>query len=227
MTGSVAGITESNEAVTGQTTRGFHTPIDKIIEAIAARFGGEKAKELERFIKFAIVGITGAVVDLGLLALLQVTFLPPAAYISSPLGFSLATLPLNMEIFAIPLHFNVAVATTIAFIAAVVSNFIWTMLWVYPESRSRSKRRQLVQFAFISVIGWSARTLWITLMYVSIGAWIAPMLEPLIQVFNATFTLDPVSEKSIGSVVAQLIAMVVVMLWNFFANRYWTFNDVD
>lgn len=225
--GSTVGITESNEAVTGQTARQFHTPIDKLIEAIALRFGGEKAKELERFIKFAIVGITGAVVDLGLLALLQVTFLPPAVYISTPLGFGVAALPLNLELFAIPLHFNVALATTIAFIAAVFSNFIWTMLWVYPESRSRSKRRQLMQFAFISVVGWSARTLWITLMYVSIGAWVAPVVEPMIKLFHTSFVLDSVSEKSIGSVVAQLIAMVVVMLWNFFANRYWTFNDVD
>jgi hypothetical protein len=37
----------------------------------------------------------------------------------------------------------------------------------------------------------------------------------------------PTAEGKLGSIVSQMIAMVVVMLWNFFANRYWTYNDVD
>ncbi len=208
-------------------TKHFKTPLDGIIVRIANRYGGNNAKELERFIKFAIVGVTGAVVDLGLLAVLQMTLLPPAAYLAIPLDYNLHGLSLNFNIMATPLHLNVAFATTLAFISAVVSNFIWTTLWVYPESRSRSMRRQLTQFFFISVVGWSARTLWITVMYVSIGAWVAPALEPIIQIVDPSFNLTPLSEKSVGSIVAQLIAMVVVMLWNFFANRYWTFNDVD
>ncbi|MCK4899424.1 MAG: hypothetical protein KAS38_11630, partial [Anaerolineales bacterium] len=31
----------------------------------------------------------------------------------------------------------------------------------------------------------------------------------------------------IGHNLALAIAVVVVMFWNFFANRYWTYNDVD
>ncbi|MFW5709407.1 MAG: GtrA family protein, partial [Chloroflexota bacterium] len=205
----------------------FTTPLDRPIIAIAKRFGGDKAKELERFLKFAVVGVTGAVIDLGLLAILQSTMLPAAVSQASPLDYSLTSLPINFEITAVPLHFNVALATTIAFISAVLSNFIWTTLWVYPDSRSRSMRRQLVQFATVSVIGWSARTLWITTMYVTVGAVVAPLLEPFIQMVQPGFVLTPVTEKSIGSIVAQLVAMVVVMLWNFFANRYWTYNDVS
>lgn len=218
---------EGAETVTPTTTtRHLRTPLDGIIRRVAKRFGGENFKELERFLRFAVVGLTGAVIDLGLLTTLQLTVLPPAGFAPSSLDFNLSGLPFNYNLTAIPLDFNVALATTLAFISAVVSNFFWTTKWVYPESRS-NKRRQLMQFVFISVVGWLARTLWITLMYVSLGSLFAPLAEPMIQIINSGFELTPVTEKSIGSIAAQLIAMVFVMLWNFFANRYWTFNDVD
>lgn len=210
-----------------QDKRQFTTPIDGFIKKLGERYGGTKSKELERFIKFAIVGISGAVVDLGILTILQMTILPPAVYLSLPIDFNLVHLPIDFNVSATPLDGNVALATTIAFVSAVISNFIWTTLWVYPESRGRGVRRQLMQFAFISVIGWLARTLWITLTYVAIGAMVAPILEPIIQIIQPSYQINPVSEKGLGSVVAQLIAMVFVMLWNFFANRYWTFNDID
>jgi putative flippase GtrA len=38
---------------------------------------------------------------------------------------------------------------------------------------------------------------------------------------------SPETVGKIGTVAAQFIALWVVMLWNFFANRYWTYNDVD
>lgn len=210
-----------------QKDRKFSTPLDGFIEKLGKRFGGNKPKELERFIKFAIVGITGAIVDLGILTILQMTILPPAAYLSLPLDFNLVSLPIDFNISATPLDVNVALATTVGFISAVISNFIWTTRWVYPESRGRSVQRQLIQFASISVIGWLARTLWITLTYVMIGALVSPIIEPIIQIFKPSYVVNSVSEKGLGSIVAQLIAMVFVMLWNFFANRYWTFNDVD
>jgi putative flippase GtrA len=30
-----------------------------------------------------------------------------------------------------------------------------------------------------------------------------------------------------GTLIAQFIGVIVVMFWNFFANRYWTYNDVS
>ena len=216
----------SQSVMTETTPRQFQTPLDRPIIAIANRFGGNKAKELERFLKFAIVGFSGAFIDLGVLATLQATILPPAVLTPTPLAFNMEQLPINFGITAAPLLFNVALATTLAFLAAVLSNFTWTTLWVYPESRA-NMRRQLGQFALISVIGWLARTLWITVMYVTIGTWITPIVEPFIQIIQSDFVANPVTEKRFGSITAQLVAMVFVMLWNFFANRYWTFSDVD
>lgn len=183
-----------------QPTR--RNPVDRLILAAAGRFGS-RAKEVERFLKFVVVGSMGFVVDLGTLILLQATLLPPVN----------AT--------------NVAVATTIAFCAAILSNFIWNRFWTYPDSRSRSVPRQLIQFAFVSVVGWLARTLWISLAYAPLGDLLLPLALPLLQALNPGYTAGAAAAGRVGSVVAQVIGVVVIMFWNFFANRYWTYSDVD
>ena len=191
-----------------ESKRGFRNPLDVWIEAIAGRFG-EKSKEVARFLRFAIVGISGAVLDFTVLIVLQATLLPPSTQSGEALPF------------------NVTLATGIAFFVAVISNFIWTRLWVYPDSRSRSIRRQLAQFTIISVTGGAARTIWVTLMYYPIGHLMMPTALPIFRLFSPEYEPSVTAEEKLGTIIAQMIAMVVVMLWNFFANRYWTYNDVD
>ena len=182
--------------------RSFRNPLDVIISFIANRFG-EKAKEVERFLKFAVVGTIGAVVDFGTLFLVQATILPPLDRI------------------------YVAAATTIAFCAAIMSNFIWNRFWTYPDSRSRSIRRQLAQFAFISFIGWLCRTVWISVSYQAIGGLFMPVLLPVFQNFRPGYVPSQTAEGKLGTFIAMIIGVTIVMFWNFFANRYWTYNDVE
>ncbi|MBA3530523.1 MAG: GtrA family protein [Ardenticatenales bacterium] len=81
-------------------------------------------KEQKRFVKFAIVGAIGALVDFMVLNLLvQVVGLDPLS--ANPFSFS----------------------------AAVVSNFTWNRLWSFPESRQRPLLAQFGQFALINVVG--------------------------------------------------------------------------
>ena len=82
------------------------------------------AYELVRFIKFALVGTLGAVIDFGVLNILVLSFGVPKVW-----------------------------ANTCSFTAAVVSNFTWNRLWSFPESRQRPIRTQLPQFALVNVIG--------------------------------------------------------------------------
>lgn len=181
-------------------------PLDGPIYAIADRFGGSKAKEVERFLKFAVVGTVGAVIDSGTLFILQATILPPT--LQNP-------------------DWNVAIAQTIAFIAAILSNYFWNRHWTYPDSRSRSWRRQMVQFAVISFIGWVVRTIWITTAHDPLGHALMPVLLPAIQVFRAGYAPSPTGEAKLGTMAAWFVGVIVVMIWNFFANRYWTYNDVE
>jgi putative flippase GtrA len=184
------------------------TPLDRPIRGIARRVGGTKAKEVERFLKFAIVGIIGAIVDFGTLNLLLHTILPAVDNQGNPLGI---TLPGGF------LFENVGIATTIAFVAAVASNFIWNRIWTYPDARGRSLRRQLGLFAFISLVGWLARLVWIKTSY--------SLFADLLMSNNASMLHDQAA--IVGTNIAQLIAVGVVMIWNFVANRLWTYNDVQ
>jgi putative flippase GtrA len=38
---------------------------------------------------------------------------------------------------------------------------------------------------------------------------------------------NPLTPVLLGKNFTLVVAVGVVMLWNFFANRYWTYNDVD
>lgn len=145
-------------------------------------------KERTRFIRFAIVGAIGAVVDFGILNLL------------------------------LALNVSYLVSATVSFIAAVLNNFTWNRFWTYPDSRSKPVSQQLVQFAVINVIGIGIR---IPLL--------AVLEKILINLAESTVPdgLWIFSPEKIGQNFGLAIAILVVMLWNFFANRLWTYNDVD
>jgi len=181
------------------------TPIDQLIALVALRFGGDKPKELERFIKFAFVGLLGFIIDTGTVIILQNSLLPPVTSTNEALDA------------------NVALATTVAFVLAVCSNFVWNRLWTYPDSRSRSARKQLTQFVIVSVIGWALRTLWIDLAYQALGE----LSTNFILMINADYAPALLDQNKLGTMLALFFGVIVVTAWNFLANRYWTYNDVD
>lgn len=179
------------------------TPVtlNALIKRVSLRFGGKNAKELERFIKFFIVGAIGFVVDFGSLNLLQLTILRPR------------------EDTALP----VMLATTIAFTAAITSNFIWNRYWTYPDSRSRPVAQQLVQFFIVNIAGWVFRLGIVLGLYRPLGQ----LAAGAVSLFSSNIQLIPETVDQLGTNLAQAIAVFIVMFWNFFANRYWTYNDVD
>lgn len=144
-------------------------------------------QERGRFIRFAVVGIIGAVVDFG--------------------TFNLLTLFTPMQ---------AVWASVLSFIAAVISNFMWNRFWTYPDSRSKSVSQQMTQFSLVSVIGLAIRTPLFAGLEKVLVRGIAGIL-PKSFFFSSTF---------IGHNLALAFAILVVMMWNFFANRFWTYNDV-
>ncbi|MGV2437634.1 MAG UNVERIFIED_CONTAM: GtrA family protein [Anaerolineae bacterium] len=178
---------------------------DFFIVRVASRFGS-KSREVERFLRFVVVGGIGAIVDFSTLIILQSTILkplPPAE---------------NIKVIA---------ATTAAFVAAVLSNFMWNRFWTYPDSRSRSFRRQIAQFTLINAIGWIMRTIFIERTYQRIGLVATVYVVSVMGLWGTTLEQTPETINQIGTLVAQLMAIGFVMIWNFFANRYWTYNDVE
>ena len=106
-------------------------------------------------------------------------------------------------------------SSMISFTAAVISNFIWNRYWTYPDSRSKPIAGQLVQFALVNVVGLVIRT--------PLFAFLEKPLQHLFELLAPTL---PFSPEFLGHNIALAIAVGVVMLWNFFVNRYWTYNDV-
>jgi putative flippase GtrA len=107
-------------------------------------------------------------------------------------------------------------AGTISFICAVINNFTGNRYWTYPESRSRHILQQLGMFFVVNAIGIAIR--------IPILHFAEPPLEGLFAGMNAPSFISPeVAAKN-----ATLgVAIGIVMLWNFFVNRYWTYNDVE
>ncbi len=116
------------------------------------------------------------------------------------------------HLFNMPLVF----AGTISFICAVLSNFTWNRYWTYPDSRSKPLLRQLLMFALVNVAGVAIRIP--TLFFVE---------PPLLHLFARLPDLKPATVEFLAKNLTLAIAVGIVMLWNFFVNRYWPYNDVD
>lgn len=107
-------------------------------------------------------------------------------------------------------------AGTISFTCAVVSNFVWNRYWTYPESRSRPLPKQLGMFFLVNLAG------------IAIRIPILHFLEPpLLRFFESAFNIPFQTAEFYAKNLTLAVAVGIVMLWNFFVNRYWTYNDVD
>ena len=144
-------------------------------------------KERERFLKFAAVGVIGAVIDFGVMNLL-----------TQAASMSLVT------------------AGTISFVCAVTSNFIWNRYWTYPDSRTRPIARQLTMFFAVNIAGVAIR--------IPILRYIEP---PFLSLMSNMRIQVPFTPEFLAKNLTLALAVGIVMLWNFFVNRYWTYNDVD
>lgn len=144
-------------------------------------------REQKRFIKFAIVGAIGTVVDF-------------------------STFNLCFAVFGLP----PAISQAISFTAAVTSNFIFNYLWTFRDSRSKQLHVQVGQYLLVNAIGLVIRT--------PIFNGLSKLLEPMLGGVNLPFSPDP---YWLAHNLALAGAIGVVLLWNYFVNRKWTFSDVE
>ena len=156
-----------------------------MVNTIATRFG-MNPRELTRFLKFAVVGVIGAVVDFGSL--------------NTMFSWGMDT----------------AIAGTISFVLAIISNFFWNRYWTYPDSRSKPFVNQFIQFFGVNLTG-----LLIRLPIVYFGE------ASMIRLVTATGLLNTDRSIRVGKNLVVLMSVGIVMFWNFFVNRYWTYNDVE
>ncbi len=115
----------------------------------------------------------------------------------------------------------IVLANTCSFTAAVLSNFTWNRYWTSPDSRSKPIRTQLAQFFVVNIAGWGINTgILVLLRY------------PCVSLMGAAtramaLSLTPELLYKLGYNLAKAIATGVVLFWNFFVNRFWTYSDVS
>lgn len=155
-------------------------------------------REVERFLKFSVVGVIGAIVDFGTFNLL-----------ANIIG-----------LWSIP-------SSAISFAAAVTSNFIWNYYWTYPDSRSKPLRKQATQFAIVNLIGLAIRTpifAFTERPFVTFSERALQTLPPTFPPGPDSFI--PLEAIVVGRNIALALAVIVVLFWNFGVNRIWTYSDV-
>lgn len=94
------------------------------INSLAPQRIKEAHPEVKRFIKFAMVGGFGALLDVTVLNILILVFGVPKG-----------------------------VANIISVSCAIASNFTWNRLWTFPESRGQAIHSQLGKFALVNLVG--------------------------------------------------------------------------
>jgi len=114
------------------------------------------------------------------------------------------------------LHLPPVSSSVASFLAAVTSNFLFNRYWTYPDSRSKPVWRQVIQFTTVNIVGLAIRT---------------PLFAALIPVWRGVLERGrwalPFSSEQLSRNLALGCAVLVVLVWNFVANRFWTYNDVQ
>lgn len=136
------------------------------------------SQELIRFLKFALVGLSGTFLDFGVLVGLK-------------------------EI----LDLGTLLANSLAFSTGVINNFTWNRVWTYADARQKRMWLQLMQFFVVSIVGVTLNN--------AIVLWLEQPLGELLHLASS------------GYLPAKILATGLVVFWNFLANRYWTFRDVE
>ena len=114
----------------------------------------------------------------------------------------LSVLTAARELLKLPL----SLAVGLGFATAVVSNFTWNRLWTFPESRQRPLTSQLTQFVIVNIIG------------LGINEAVVLGLHPVFLLVVA----DPPAYLA-----AKIVAIGIVLFWNYFVNRAWTYRGIE
>ncbi len=122
----------------------------------------------------------------------------------------------SYNIIRLTIGFSPEISSVLSFCAAVTSNFLFNRYWTYPDSRSKRIINQLIQFSIVNIIGLVIRTVVFSVIH-----------NPLIAMFKNFGNGLGISANILGENLSLAIVVIIVMFWNFFINRYWTYNDVD
>jgi putative flippase GtrA len=152
---------------------------------------------VRQFLKFATVGAMNTAIDWSLAFFL--TYYTPIPRTLGGAFVNLSGVPFRPE--AVAVWFTKVISSG----TATINSFIWNRRWTFRVRDKRARTRQFAKFVTVNVIGMLLNSTITTLL-------IRPFLpEPPRLAFMA----------------CQATATAIVLFWNFFANKYWTFKGAS
>lgn len=151
-----------------------------------------------KFIKFGIVGGFGTVIDFAVTAILMIMF-GLGEYLSKSIEAVFSNGIDNVVMVVLFVNF-------IGFVVAATSNYFFNRVWTF-SSKNPDVSNEYTRFFLVSLVG------------LGINLWV-------IYLWNANLNVNYAFwDMSITNFwVSKIAATFVVMLWNFFANYYFTFG---
>jgi len=104
-------------------------------------------------------------------------------------------------------HWQTLIANTLSFSAGLVNNYYWNSHWTFNERSRKSSLKQFLQFTIISLVGLGLNTAIVLVLEIPMG--------------------KILGMPGLGYLPAKAFATIVVLFWNYLANRRWTFNPSE
>ncbi|MBE2268117.1 MAG: GtrA family protein [Anaerolinea sp.] len=143
-----------------------------------------------QFVRFMVVLVTGAAIDVALMNILLWIFIN---------GINLGSEA-------------VMLASAGGFIGGLASNYLLHRYWTFRGVEQQSVGRQLPVFVVVSFSALVLRLIVVSLLF------------PIAQSGAASAMSDAALARTLGANFAQMTAMGVSMVWNYYANRRWTYR---
>ncbi len=108
---------------------------------------------------------------------------------------------------------GVPLASSISFALAVTNGYIWNSVWTFRGMGSSSRHKQYLKFVAVNIVG-----------YILTMAIMSGMIFALT---GRVMAISPHSHSDISKFhlnIAKAAATVIVAIWNFTANKKWTFS---
>ncbi len=159
---------------------------------------------VRQFLKFCTVGAMNTALDWGL-ALFLTYYTPLPRLLGGWLsqGANWLGLTLRAETMA------VFATKVISSGTATCNSFIWNRRWTFRVRGKQERMSQFARFVTVNIIGMMLNSTITTLI-------VRPFLLP-----------PPHKPHPLLFMAAQAIATLMVLFWNFFANKYWTFRNAS
>jgi putative flippase GtrA len=111
---------------------------------------------------------------------------------------------------------------TIAFFLSMLNGFFWNRRWTFRESRVNSAATQSLRFFAVNVVGWILNT---SIVVLIVAHYQSGGNDRFFDILAAVVAGQ--GRQHFGALLLNAalgVATCVVVFWNFFANRFWTFK---